>query len=219
MNEKVIKIVNDYILEHLDKSDKEVDFSVYIVWQCYILGYAKWLVSSSLPDGMYYEVTYNKGKEEFYLDAYKKFENRCIKNIANEEKYADTAKDCDCTDETGDWLIDDWQDKKHNRYLKRGDFIVYVDSLNGKEGIMLVESFDYPADCAARCSIGKSPHRMDDGFSVYGDYAPGFSKYRLATDKEIFEFYDAIPDEQWKYLNEEFKGYFAKHVLFYSNKR
>nr|DAP88960.1 MAG TPA: hypothetical protein [Caudoviricetes sp.] len=28
---------------------------------------------------MYYEITYNGEKEELYLDAYKKFENRCIK--------------------------------------------------------------------------------------------------------------------------------------------
>lgn len=27
---------------------------------------------------MYYEVTFNKAKNEFYLDAYNKFENRCI---------------------------------------------------------------------------------------------------------------------------------------------
>ena len=38
------------------------------------------LLSTTLPDGMYYEVTYNKAKDEFYLDAYKKFENRCIPN-------------------------------------------------------------------------------------------------------------------------------------------
>ena len=31
-------------------------------------------------DDMYYEVTYNKVKDEFYLDTYKKFENRCIPN-------------------------------------------------------------------------------------------------------------------------------------------
>ena len=30
-------------------------------------------------DGMYYEVTYNGDKDEIYFDAYKKFENRCIK--------------------------------------------------------------------------------------------------------------------------------------------
>ena len=80
MNEKVIDIVRKYALEHLDKSDGVVEFDVFVVWQCYILGSAKWLVSTTLPDGMYYEVTFNKEKNEFYLDAYKKFENRCIRN-------------------------------------------------------------------------------------------------------------------------------------------
>ena len=32
-----------------------------------------------LPDGMYYEVTYNGVKNEAYLDAYKKQENVCVK--------------------------------------------------------------------------------------------------------------------------------------------
>ena len=79
MNQRVIDIVRDYAFDHLDKSDGVVEFDVFVVWQCYILGNAKWLVSTSLPDGMYYEVTFNKAKNEFYLDAYKKFENRCIK--------------------------------------------------------------------------------------------------------------------------------------------
>lgn len=78
MNDKAIDIVYDYAREHLDKSDPEAKFSVFVVWQCYILGNAKWLLSTTLPDGMYYEVTFNKEKNEFYLDAYKKFENRCI---------------------------------------------------------------------------------------------------------------------------------------------
>ena len=38
----------------------------------------KALVSTTLPDGMYYEVTYNGDKKEVYLDAYKKFENQEI---------------------------------------------------------------------------------------------------------------------------------------------
>lgn len=78
MNDRVMKIVRDYVLAHLDKSDETPQFDVYVVWQCYILGNAKWLLSTTLTDGMYYEVTYNKAKNEFYLDAYKKFENRCI---------------------------------------------------------------------------------------------------------------------------------------------
>ena len=80
MTDKVKSFVYKYVLEHLDKSDLTPMFDVFVVWQCYILGNAKWLLSTTLPDGMYYEVTYNKVKDEFYLDAYKKFENICITN-------------------------------------------------------------------------------------------------------------------------------------------
>lgn len=33
---------------------------------------------------MYYEVTYNGDKKEMYLDAYKKWDNKCIKVDKNE---------------------------------------------------------------------------------------------------------------------------------------
>ena len=75
------KIVLDYANEHIDKTDNvqiTLD-NVFIVWFCKTLQNWKALVSTTLPDGMYYEVTYNGDKKEVYLDAYKKFENRCIK--------------------------------------------------------------------------------------------------------------------------------------------
>ena len=78
MDKTVIKLVSDYIKEHLDKSDKTPEFEVYIVWKCKILQNWKYLLSSTLPDGMYYELTYDGDKNRWYLDAYKKFENRCI---------------------------------------------------------------------------------------------------------------------------------------------
>lgn len=78
MDNKAIEIVNDYILEHLDKSDDIPDFEVYIVWKCKALQNWKYLISSTLFDGMYYELTYNGDKEEWYLDAYKKFSNQVI---------------------------------------------------------------------------------------------------------------------------------------------
>ena len=72
-------VVKDYINEHLDKSDDIPFYEVFIVWSCKTLQNNKALISSSLHDGMYYELTYNGDKKELYLDAYKKFENRCIK--------------------------------------------------------------------------------------------------------------------------------------------
>jgi hypothetical protein len=80
MDKKVIKLVRDYILNHLDKSDETPQFDVYTVWKCKTLQNWKYLLASTLPDGMYYELTYNGDKKEWYLDAYKKFENVCIKD-------------------------------------------------------------------------------------------------------------------------------------------
>lgn len=78
MDEKTLSIVKDYILEHIDKTDTIPPFEVFTVWKAKVLQNWKYLISSTLPDGMYYEMTYNGDKKEWYLDAYKKFENRCI---------------------------------------------------------------------------------------------------------------------------------------------
>ena len=83
MDNKAITIVKEYILNHLDKSDMTPQFNVYVVWKCKTLQNWKWLISSSLYDGMYYECTYNGDKKELYFDAYKKFENKCIKMEEN----------------------------------------------------------------------------------------------------------------------------------------
>lgn len=76
-----IKLVKDYANEHLDKSDNVVveEKDVFVVWICKTLQNNKALLSTTLLDGMYYEITYNGEKKEIYLDAYKKFENRVIK--------------------------------------------------------------------------------------------------------------------------------------------
>lgn len=78
MDLEACSIVLDYIYEHLDKSDPEPDVRVYVVWKSKVLQNWKFLISSNLPDGMYYELTYNGDQHEWYLDAYKKFENRRI---------------------------------------------------------------------------------------------------------------------------------------------
>ena len=79
MDNKAIEIVKNYIENHLDKSDEHPEYEVYTVWKCKALQNWKYLLSSTLYDGMYYELTYNGDKTEWYVDAYKKFENVCVK--------------------------------------------------------------------------------------------------------------------------------------------
>ena len=50
---------------------------------CKTLQNSKALVSTTLFDGMYYELTYNGDKKELYLDAYKKWENICYRSPAD----------------------------------------------------------------------------------------------------------------------------------------
>lgn len=87
MRVKAQILVSDYVAEHLDKSDEPVNFDAFVVWQCKVLQNWKFLISTSLHDGMYYEVTYNGDKKEWYIDAYKKFENRCITDAEFEENH------------------------------------------------------------------------------------------------------------------------------------
>lgn len=77
--EKAKELVIDYFgreVEKIDKSSIKMD-DVYVVWHCSLLGNHKCLISTTVPDGMYYEVTYNSNKGEIYLDAYKKWKNEC----------------------------------------------------------------------------------------------------------------------------------------------
>lgn len=80
--ERVKRLVVEYYNARRDVSDSiEMQIeNVYIVWFCKTLQNWKALASTVFPDGMYYEITYNGDKGETYLDAYKKWENVCIKD-------------------------------------------------------------------------------------------------------------------------------------------
>lgn len=75
------KEVCDYVNKHIDKTDNKTITSedIYIVWFCKTLQNHKALASTTLPDGMYYEITYNGDKNETYINVYKKWENYCVK--------------------------------------------------------------------------------------------------------------------------------------------
>ena len=75
------KIVANYYnsqAEITDKNNKITQADVYVVWLCRALQNNKALLSTTVSDGMYYEVTYNGDKKEAYLDAYKKWKNLVV---------------------------------------------------------------------------------------------------------------------------------------------
>jgi hypothetical protein len=75
------KIVVNYFNNRNDKTNKTkiTEDDVFIVWSCKTLQNNKALVSTTIPDGMYYEITNNGDKNETYVDAYKKWENFIVK--------------------------------------------------------------------------------------------------------------------------------------------
>lgn len=75
--EKAKSLVKDYEMSRTCQLSRP-PFEVFVVWNAYVLGNIKVLLGTTLYDGMYYEVTYNKTKNEIYLDAYCKVENRKV---------------------------------------------------------------------------------------------------------------------------------------------
>lgn len=81
---KFIDICKEEIVEYFNNEcDKTDNFElttddVFVVWNCKTLQNNKALLSTTVSDGMYYEITYNGDKNEVYFDAYKKWKNKKI---------------------------------------------------------------------------------------------------------------------------------------------
>jgi hypothetical protein len=78
LQDRARRRVYEYVKDHLEKTDTHVTFGedeVYVVWFAKTRQNWKALVSTTLPDGMYYEVTHDGDKQATYIDAYKKFDN------------------------------------------------------------------------------------------------------------------------------------------------
>jgi hypothetical protein len=81
--DKARQIVVNYFNSRVEKTDgKTIGMTdVYVVWFTKTLQNWKALVSTTISDGMYYEVTYNGDDQEAYLDVYKKWENVRISDV------------------------------------------------------------------------------------------------------------------------------------------
>ena len=87
---KAMGLVRAYVERTLDKSDPDVDFDVFIVWFCKTLQNWKALVSTTLPDSTYYEVTYNGNEATTYLDVYRKVENIALPDFPKDDELINT---------------------------------------------------------------------------------------------------------------------------------
>lgn len=73
-----LDIVYTHVKFRLDRDDVHPHFSpkdVFLVWFSKTLENWKALVATTLPEPLYYEVTYNGQKDETYVDTYIKMEN------------------------------------------------------------------------------------------------------------------------------------------------
>ena len=72
---------------------------VVIVWRCYILGNWKVLATTTVQDGMYYELTYSDdnehGESHLFFDAYKRWENIDYRIDYNQERHMHYGRPCD----------------------------------------------------------------------------------------------------------------------------
>ena len=79
---KCKEIVVDYFNSQADSTDKNgkiTEADVFVVWSVKALQNNKALLSTTVSDGMYYELTHNGDKKEIYVDAYKKWKNYAVK--------------------------------------------------------------------------------------------------------------------------------------------
>ncbi len=88
-NDNFIELAKTLIIQYYDEVRDITDSKdlnrqdIYVVWLSKVLQNNKALLSTTLSDGMYYEVTYNGDKKEMYLDAYKKWQNKAVNVFGN----------------------------------------------------------------------------------------------------------------------------------------
>ena len=84
LNDKFIDRAKEVVVNYYNEQHsyaKITNDNVFIVWFCKTLQNWKALVGTTIPEGKYYEVTYNGDKHEAYLDIYQKLSNICVSDF------------------------------------------------------------------------------------------------------------------------------------------
>lgn len=81
MIERAKELVREYIGKHLE--NPEAEYTIFVIWQACVLQHFKCLIATTLPHGMYFELTYDGDRKCWYFDVYRKTENREIWEVEN----------------------------------------------------------------------------------------------------------------------------------------
>ena len=73
------KLCKQKVMDFYQRSRNYTPKEVYIVWCVKVLQNNKPLLSTTLPDGLYFELTYDGDKKKLYFDAYKRQKNHEFK--------------------------------------------------------------------------------------------------------------------------------------------
>lgn len=112
--------------------------------------------------------------------------------------------------------------RKESRLLGKYDVIVAKRDLEEPyPTIMLIDSFDYESDFAARCFYGKSVYyedfeRKKHTEMWYGGFAPCLQYFSFAKPQEIEELFDKINESSYLYgeciTNKEIKERYSEYL-------
>lgn len=75
MDKVAIELVTHYMEE---QTHGVIPVTVFIVWKCKTIQNWKYLCATTLPDGKYFELTYNGDKKEWYVDVYQKVDKQTV---------------------------------------------------------------------------------------------------------------------------------------------
>lgn len=78
------KLCRKYVAYYYDW-DNYTEDDIYIVWLSKTIQNNKALLSTTKPDGMYFEITYDGDKKTVYFDAYKRVQHETHYNVVSED--------------------------------------------------------------------------------------------------------------------------------------